>query len=88
MSHLKIGDLVCYNAAGQKYKTLGIVMDFNFTSKIRNRPPMAVLIMWSVVGDVMPRQDWHRQEYTLNGKDIRSGDLVWHEFGNWIEVVK
>jgi hypothetical protein len=87
MNHLKIGDLVCYNAAGQKFKTLGVVMDFDFASKVQNRSPHSVLIMWSVVGEVMPRQDWHRKQYTLDGRGIRSGDMIWHEFGDWIEVV-
>ena len=84
---MRIGDLICYNAAGMKHRTLGVVMDFDFASKMRNKTPMAVLIMWSVVGEVMPRQDWHRKRYTLEGRGIRSGDMIWHEFGDWIEVV-
>lgn len=85
---LKIGDLVCYNGGGQKFKTLGIVMDFDFQHNVLGKAPYSILIMWSVVGEVMPRQDWHHKQHTLEGRSIQSGDMVWHEFGEWIETVK
>ena len=43
MHKLNIGDLVCYNAGGMKHKTLGIVMDFDFVSKIQNRSAKSIL---------------------------------------------
>ena len=83
MNELKIGDLVCFNSGGMKYKTLGIIMDFDFQCKHRyTRPHGYVLIMWSVVGKYMPRTSvWRRTP-------IESGEMVWHEFGDWIVEVK
>ena len=86
---LKPGDLICYNAAGMKYKTLGLVIETNDMSKLNGRDE--VLIMWAVVGEYMPRKcikpgfagglaEWHSK--------IISGDLAWHELGRWFEVVK
>jgi len=84
---LKTGDLVCYNAGGMKYKTLGLVIECN-TETVYSKGQ--ILIMWGVVGEMMPRKcmtqgksplrDWHAK--------IHSGDLVWHELGTWFEVVK
>ena len=39
MYKLKIGDLVCYNGAGMKYKTLGVVMGFDYLSLIHIYEP-------------------------------------------------
>lgn len=87
MYKLKIGDLVCYNGGGQKYKTLGIVMGFDYTTpKHRGGHPGSILIMWSVVQQVMPRTCWTLQGY--RDRSIQSGDMVWHELGDWFEVVK
>ncbi len=87
MHKLKIGDLVCYNGGGQKYKTLGVVMDFDYTTtKHRTGHPGSILIMWSVVQSVMPRMCWTMQVH--RHRDIQSGDMVWHEFGDWFEVVE
>ena len=88
MHKLKIGDLVCFNSGGMKYKTLGIVLDFDFTSrpyKINNhRSQGHILIMWSVIGKYMPRRAVH--DWTKNS--IESGEMVWHEFGDWFVEVK
>ena len=89
MYKLKIGDLVCYNGAGMKYKTLGVVMGFDYTTtKHRTGHPGSILIMWSVVQPVMPRMCWTMQRRELLHEDIQSGDMVWHELGDWFEVVK
>ena len=77
---MQIGDLVCYNAAGQKYKTLGLVLDFDL-SIIRDE---LILIQWCVVSDIMPRKSWGPSGWSRD--KINSGDHVWHEVGSWFEV--
>jgi len=81
---LKVGDLVTFNSAGMKYKTLGLVLDIETNSKYKRHNE--ILIMWGIVGDFMPRKSltrgarvdrWHAK--------IRSGDIVWHELGRWFE---
>ena len=84
---IKPGDLICYNAAGQKHRTVGLVLDLREDklgwSANRN---WKILIQWGCVGSgVLPRTTFghlHRPS------EIRPGDVVWHEFGNWFEVVK
>ena len=88
MHKIKIGDLVCFNAGGMKHKTLGIVMDFDFVSKIHNKSAQSILIMWSVVGKYMPRRCWSLEPNEEWRKEIKPNQLVWHEFGHWIEEVK
>ena len=87
MNHnLEIGSLVCFNSAGMKHKTLGVVLDFDFVTK-PYRPTNGwghILIMWCVVDKYMPRtsvHDWRRNS-------IESGEIVWHEFGEWFVEVK
>jgi len=86
MCKLKIGDLVCFNSGGMRHKTLGIVVDFDFSSKIRRKNLESILIMWSVIGKYMPRQCWTLQDNRQ--KEIRSGDFIWHEMGDWFKVVR
>lgn len=90
MYKIKIGDLVCYNSGGMKHKTLGVVMDLDLSTKRRwntrsHRDPKSVLIMWSVVGKFMPRQCWVLQR---DRRPIESGDMIWHEYGDWFVEVK
>ena len=84
MHKLNIGDLVCFNSGGMKHKTLGVVIDFDFQSRHHNRACGYILIMWSVVGKYMPRatMNHHRRG------SIESGEMVWHEFGDWIVEAK
>ena len=84
----KPGDLICYNAAGMKYKTLGLVIEVNDMSELYSKTE--ILVLWGVAGKLMPRKsisptgmnalDWN--------KKIHDGDVVWHECGTWFEVVK
>ena len=81
---MKPGDLICYNAGGMKYKTLGLVIEIH-----KSFETVDVLIMWGVVGDLMPRKSFGRGLNThieFNSK-IHSGDIVWHQTGNWFEVI-
>ena len=84
------GDLICYNAAGQKTKTLGLVLDI-----IRPVPGYdydLVLIQWLITGDFMPRRAHHGVEYkerrkgTWDANNPVSGEHVWHQKGKWLEV--
>ena len=80
---MKVGDLICYNAAGQKNKTLGLLyaISWNSGKKIG-------LIQWCVIGDVMPRPDYTKK---MSGADrfhieFFPGRFVWHELGSWFEI--
>jgi hypothetical protein len=81
---MQVGDMVCYNAAGQKYKTLGVVFEIeeNYPSTHATQP--LVLIQWCVVGDIMPRRSWGPLGWSRD--KIQPGEYVWHEVGNWFEV--
>ena len=85
MDKLKIGDLVCFNSGGMKHKTLGVIMDFDFSDHSWNtRARGHVLVMWAVVGKYMPRTSLH----SIRRTPIESGEMVWHEFGDWFVEVK
>lgn len=86
---MKVGDLICYNAAGMKRQTLGLVLDicdrkeyYNTNSTSKGK----VLIQWCIVGEYMPRKDlpWGTDGYE---SPIVNGSVVWHSIGNWFEVI-
>ena len=74
---ISIGDLVCFNCAGMRKKTLGLVVDIHESSS-------RVLIQWAMTGKYMPRKNYN--EY-LDFDAITNGSLTWHELGDWLEVV-
>ena len=82
---MKPGDLICYNAGGMKYKTLGLVIELkNDIAGSSN-----VLIMWGVVGELMPRKSFGAG-LNLNmdwSAKIHNGEVVWHPVGGWFEVI-
>ena len=87
MQKPQIGDLICYNAAGMKFKTLGLILDHDFVGgPIYGRKSW--LVQWSVVGDIMPRRmntgGWNDKW----GQPIEVGEICWFEAGDWFEVVK
>ena len=87
---MKLGDLICFNGGGQKKKTLGLVIDFRLRkTSITQQAQPQVLIQWCVVGKYMPRKAWGLNYNDKGfGSKIYSGELIWHEIGDWFEVVK
>ena len=84
---MQVGDLVCYNAAGMKSKTLGLVLEISVLDKWRNTH--SVLVQWCIVGKYMPRKAMWGAINAGSWNDlIEPGSVVWHEFGDWFEVVK
>ena len=84
---LKPGNLICYNAGGMKNKTLGLVLELESRDHLSG--VQQVLIMWIVVGEYMPKKSWNLG-YTNKGfhGKITSGEMVWHDMGNWLEVAQ
>ena len=84
---MKVGDLVCYNAGGMKHKTLGLVVEFEDNKVHYGNRYKAVLIQWCVIGEYMPRREWRDLKWNPR-HSIKPGEFVWHEIGDWLEVVK
>ena len=84
---MKVGDLVCFNGAGQKHKTLGVVIDFDHPRGVILGHVYSVLIQWCVVGSVMPRECYTLGRNNGRGDKIVSGQLIWHPVGDWFEVI-
>jgi hypothetical protein len=84
---MKVGDLIRYNAAGQRNKTLGLVLEMKEDILWGDQEVWILLIQWCAVGDLMPRK--HQPQHGPYNYDIPfPGDLVWHIGGSWFEVVK
>ena len=84
---LEPGDLICYNAAGMKYKTLGLVIEVNDMSGPYGKTD--ILVLWGVAGEMMPRKSMTQGNHSRDwNAKIHNGDIVWHECGSWFEVVK
>ena len=86
MKKITPGSLICYNAGGMKYKTLGLVLEIDRSDYHYGRETILLLIQWGVGGKIMPRQVYKNSRGW--GESIKSGDLCWHELGDWFEEVK
>ena len=91
---MKVGDLICYNAAGMRTKTIGIYMGMKKVPApyIRSKPHITVYkILWLVFGKVMPRavswQDDGAYGATLVKTENYSG-LHYHEDHGCFELIK
>lgn len=83
---MNIGDLICFNSAGQREKTLGLVLDlqtyYNETS---------ILVQWCIVGNMMPRRCWtmtSARDAIRHQRKIIPGDVIWHPRGDWFEKLR
>ena len=85
---MKVGDLVCYNGAGQKKHTIGLVLELHEDDgKASYYSRRAILIQWGCVGNgILPRTSMG--QIFVRGQEIGPGDIVWHEWGDWFEVIK
>tara|TARA_Y100000593_G_scaffold9474_2_gene17246 strand:+ start:464 stop:715 length:252 start_codon:yes stop_codon:yes gene_type:complete len=83
---MKVGDLICYNAAGMKYKTLGLLLEIDSPKPLYGSDEKAILVQWCVVGKYMPRRDYRNGDWSRD--PIKSGQRCWHPIGDWFEVSK
>ena len=74
---MKPGDLIAYSAAGQRHKTLGMIVSI-YTHQNKE----LFLILWGVIGEYMPRVYWEKYPGDW-GQRPKSGKLYWHENGGW-----
>ena len=83
---LEIGDLICYNAVGQKHKSLGMVLKKRYAGD----GSVEVRVHWIRRGEVLPKD---MEEYVLEkwkeAIAYRKSDspVLWHQLGDWLEVV-
>ena len=95
---MKIGDVICYNAFGQRKKTLGLVLDFEQIDcveacsksiqsyKLGQGGVWMVWIEWWKTGTVMPKR-WEDPRSERGIREMpKCGWRVWHAVGDWFEV--
>ncbi len=75
---MKTGDLVRYNACGQRNKTMGMVLKVDHERGL-------VCIVWHVLGDVMPRLSWIMMAEDPGG--VKRGVPAWHPNADYFEIV-
>ena len=80
----RIGKLIRYNGAGQRNKTLGLIIAEEWYQGFDY-----FLVQWCVIGKYMPRQSYHRLQTNDPRKwgCIDEGDYCWHTQGDWFEVI-
>ena len=83
---MQVGDLIRYNAAGQRSKTLGLVLEIKEEISWGDQEVWAILVQWCAVGNMMPRKHQPKNG-PYNYDTPRLGDLAWHIGGPWFEVV-
>ena len=86
---MKVGDLVCYNGAGMRKKTLGVIYSEWFDCN-DNR---YLKIRWAIRGEYMPR--WSYEYYTKhnqgnpwswkNGPEGGNKEYLWYDDAHYFE---
>lgn len=95
---MEIGDLICFNAAGQRSKTLGVIVDryvrtYNWTAETYYH------IHWAKRGEVMPFEEWGSPKDSNFHRYLDKGAIPrvhpgtfnkkgWYKAGSWLEVIK
>ena len=75
---MKVGDLVRFNSAGQRLKSMALVLAFE-----KRGPRRAVKLMWVVVPEVFPAMDHNPDLEWKNRHKLPT----WYKNGDWIEVI-
>lgn len=92
---IKVGDLVRYNAAGMKYKTLGVVWDEQTIKRLGEEEKRILLIHWVVTDKLLPRTSNHyyynlasdEERYLSWGSvDPADNPRAWYDDKPWLEV--
>jgi hypothetical protein len=86
---VKPGDLIRYNAAGQRNKTLGLILyEKERTGWIHEANYKILLIQWCLVGDLMPRVDYIPGSVWTYHEKPKPGESYWYKKDTYFEVVK
>lgn len=92
---IKVGDLVRYNAAGMKYKTLGVVWDAQIIRRVGEPEKRILLIHWVVTDKLLPRTSnayyygiAPESERYLSWSNLNPEDhpRAWYDDKPWLEV--
>jgi len=99
MSKIKVGDLICFNAAGMKRKSLGLVMDIQRRDTNGYGEPLfngemwtAIKIRWIKKPPMMPTVDswslYHLEGIGWTYDNTTKMDTLWHKLHPSFEKVK
>ena len=90
---MKVGDLVCYNTAGQRKKTVGMVLEFRdmepadmWEKRMYGDRFQIVRILW-VLAPSMPPNPYSEGSYWMKLAQ-RHTTPTWYPNLGWFELVK
>jgi hypothetical protein len=92
---VKVGDLICYNAAGMRKETLGMVL----SEWIDAGGKRYIMIKWALKGKYMPKSSWEyynhhniSQPWTYlppggRGPEGDTRPFLWYDDAHYFEVI-
>ena len=82
-SIFKVGDLIIFNAAGMRKKSLGLVIELRGYGD----DPTAIKVQWAIIPKYKPRV--HNLHYAEHGYGQHDHfGPVWYQDGDWFETFK
>jgi hypothetical protein len=87
---MNVGDLICYNAAGQRKKTIGLILETHTRTDTGHVSGVDryFRIYWIKHGDILPRAEWgspkDKRHYD-HGQNAKKED--WFKVGQWFEIL-
>ena len=99
MNKIKVGDLICFNAAGMKRKSLGLVLDITVRNTNGYGEPLfngdmwtAIKIRWIEKPPLMPTIDswslYHIEGIGWSCDNTTKLDTLWHKLHPSFEKIK
>tara|TARA_Y100001970_G_C13540484_1_gene511997 strand:+ start:186 stop:461 length:276 start_codon:yes stop_codon:yes gene_type:complete len=87
---IEAGDLVRYNAAGNRNKTLGLVYEVVVWQNTGSEPKRSLLIDWIISDGVLPKASgyYYYKGLTSPFWDPKSVGPYWFDDEPWLEIVK
>ena len=92
---MKVGDLICYNGAGQRKHSLGMILATKQAVDIYSGSQTQLRVHWLKRGKFLPK-DFHNLRYGMENQsdwsdyqNMKKSDhpCLWHEKGDWFEVI-
>ncbi len=89
---MDIGDLIRYNAVGQKHKSLGLIVKKRTVIGAFGIDEQEIQVHWIKRGELLPKDvnafeicmdSWQQYKAMVDGPT----PCLWHKQGEWLEIV-
>ena len=87
-NHIEIGDLICFNSAGMRKKSIGLVVDKCIRTDVGIRGvDVFYKVQWAKRPPLEPREEWGNPKKRSANWHYDSKREGWYRAGDWFEKI-